>query len=46
MTTLLISLGIFGLAVLGMAIGILRGRSPIKGSCGGCTNCLCGRKSS
>lgn len=44
MSTVILSLAIFALAVVGMAIGILRGRSPIKGSCGGCTNCLCKRK--
>ncbi len=46
MTTLLISLAVFALAVPGMAIGILRDREPIQGSCGGCTKCLCRRKSS
>ncbi len=35
MTTFFLSLGIIGLAVLGMAIGTLTGRGPIKGSCGG-----------
>ena len=46
MTTLFISLAVFALAVLGMSIGILRGRCPIKGSCGGAAQCLCRRKSS
>ncbi len=35
MTLYLISLLIFLLAVLGMAVGMIAGRSPIKGSCGG-----------
>ncbi len=35
MKLILMSLLIFLLAVLGMAIGILTGRQPIKGGCGG-----------
>ncbi len=34
MTLFLISLVIFLLAMLGMAVGMIAGRSPIKGSCG------------
>jgi hypothetical protein len=45
MITILVSLGVFTLAVLGMAIGIMRGRCPLKGSCGGAAECLCRRKS-
>ena len=33
--TLLMSIVIVALAVTGMAIGVIAGRSPIKGSCGG-----------
>jgi len=33
--TLLMSFAIIALAVTGMAIGVIAGRSPIKGSCGG-----------
>lgn len=35
MTLFLFSFGIIALAGLGLAIGVLAGRSPIKGSCGG-----------
>lgn len=35
MTTLLLSIGIFALVFAAMAIGVLLGRKPIKGSCGG-----------
>ena len=35
MTVFLLSLLIVGLVVGGMAIGVLMGRAPIKGSCGG-----------
>jgi len=35
MTVFLISFLVFGLVVGAMAIGVLAGRAPIKGSCGG-----------
>jgi hypothetical protein len=35
MTLFLISAGVFGLVIAGMAIGVIMGRQPIKGSCGG-----------
>ena len=35
MTTFLLTLLIFTLLVVGMAIGVLMGRKPIKGTCGG-----------
>ncbi len=38
MTTLLITIVIMALIVAGMAIGVIFGREPIKGSCGGLNN--------
>jgi hypothetical protein len=38
MTTLLASIVIMLLVVAGMAIGVMFGRQPIKGSCGGLNN--------
>lgn len=35
MAMFLISLLVIGLVVAGMAVGVLMGRPPIKGSCGG-----------
>lgn len=35
MTHFLFSLGVIALSGLGLAIGLLAGRGPIKGSCGG-----------
>lgn len=41
MATFLIALGIIGLAIAGLSLGVILGRSPIKGSCGG-LDCLPG----
>lgn len=35
MTLFLISMLVIGLVIAAMAIGVLAGRAPIKGSCGG-----------
>jgi hypothetical protein len=35
MTLFLISALVIGLVIAGMAVGVIAGRSPIKGSCGG-----------
>ena len=35
MATLFISMLIVGLVMAGMAVGVMAGRQPIKGSCGG-----------
>lgn len=35
MATLFFSMLIFGLVMAGMAVGVMAGRQPIKGSCGG-----------
>lgn len=35
MTLFLITVVVFGLVIAGMAVGVLAGRPPIKGSCGG-----------
>jgi hypothetical protein len=35
MAIFLIALGIIGLAIAGLSLGVVLGRPPIKGSCGG-----------
>lgn len=35
MTTFLLGFGVIVLSILGLAVGVLAGRRPIKGSCGG-----------
>lgn len=39
--TIIVSFIIIGLAVAGMAIGVMAGREPIKGSCGGLNGGSC-----
>ncbi|GGK68957.1 (Na+)-NQR maturation NqrM [Amphritea balenae] len=38
MTTLVLSFVVLGLVITGMAIGVIMGRKPIAGSCGGLAN--------
>ena len=38
MTTILFTLGIFAVALIGMAIGVIVSNRRIKGSCGGLAN--------
>jgi hypothetical protein len=35
MAVFLISVAVIGLALLAMSVGVMAGREPIKGSCGG-----------
>lgn len=41
MTVILLSMLVFLVAALGLALGIILNRRPIRGSCGGCSECLC-----
>jgi len=40
MTTILLAVPLFMLAVFGLALGVAFGHRSIKGSCGGCTDCI------
>ncbi len=44
MTTVLLTVVMFLLAVMGLGVGVMFQRSPPKGSCGGCAKCLCREK--
>jgi hypothetical protein len=46
MTTFLLAVTLFLLAVAGMALGLLLRRKPLGGSCGNCTNCVVRRAGS
>ncbi len=46
MLTVLMAVAVFLLAALGLGLGIVFGRGPIKGSCAGCARCLCRRSRS
>ncbi len=38
MATMVLSFVVLGLVIIGMAIGVIMGRKPIAGSCGGLAN--------
>jgi len=42
----LLTIGFMGLVMLVMAVGVIAGRAPLKGSCGGPggTDCLCEKR--
>lgn len=46
MQLVFLTVGLMGLIVLCMSIGVMFGRSPLKGSCGGVrgADCLCEKK--
>jgi hypothetical protein len=46
MTTFLLAVALFLLAVAGMALGLVLRRKPLGGSCGNCTNCVVRRAGS
>ncbi len=50
MTTFFITFIVMGIALIGMAVGVIAGRPAIKGSCGGLnnvgidSNCACSKQ--
>jgi uncharacterized protein len=41
METIILSLGLILLSILGLSIGVIMGRGPVRGSCGG-VSCIKG----
>lgn len=46
MMTLVFTVAIFGLAIVGLAIGLLLRQRPLCGSCGNCSECIMRRSRS
>jgi hypothetical protein len=46
MTTILIAVPLFVLAVAGLGVGLILRRKPLCGSCGNCSACLARRSDS
>lgn len=42
MILFIVSLVVFGLAMAGMALGVMLGRRPLSGACGRGRDCRCG----
>jgi len=41
-TTVLLTVGLFGAVILGMAVGVIFSNRPLRGSCGGVgSDCAC-----
>lgn len=45
MTTLIATVAAFALVMLALGLGVLFGRRPLQGSCGGVGRCSCGATS-
>lgn len=44
MSEILIAVVVFTVAMLGLGIGVIARGKPIKGSCGGCADCVTKKK--